>query len=760
VTDRPADNRDARKKSQNLHQEQIPEQPGESGTSGVPAKPRRTRSATPKPKRGQPANAQSVPGESLTGVVGDASASGTRSGEDVRKRGWFWHWNSIVTQYAPLIGLKGVGLLNSYTVWTDRREESPHRGFAFPSQQSEADFYGEDRAELITINKILVALDLIEIRKEMVLRVDAQGRRWKVPHNLYRVKDHGDDVSLTTQDVLRVIELAETDKTVYRYLRRLFSPRFSPIDGDNVWHRILPEVRATETWQRLAERTERDETKASARSKAGHAARPKASRERDSSPVFSLPDSDDNATSEMTAPDTDNDSDTVGWGDGGADLETSVEPSNTGFSIDDAPINSGSGGFTASSGRPTNKGGHTSVGPDNTTYNQSKTTTTKSDSDVEEAGVRTEQPLATDRFGSEIAPDTTRSQTQTIRAFEEANDRKASAAERRQLRQLAEWVTTAGFSDAYDAWRIVTSAIEEAVAAGSSFVAPKRVREILSRWSRDGVPTEYVAGVRIPGGVVTGNEGTSHRSLTDASDTFQLPNGKSGVDVWDAVEQAVRPGLGVARTRELFTGTAVVGYDAGEVTIQVPTASQHEGFAVTHRELVARKLGSALRRPVRLVVIVAAEDPDPDPVTDAGATGTQQAAVPPRRRELTSRPTSHVQTLGAMPVFTIERCGMTNRQVWALALTDLREGGVVPRHDVEAWLRDVVILAVDEDAGSGSIDVRLGVPHLLAGRRIEGRFLPAIRQTLARLLVTSGGGGGGEIVIDVALTRDWLQETA
>ena len=82
---------------------------------------------------------------------------------------------------------------------TDRREESPHRGYAFPSQQSEADFYGEDRAELITINKILVALDLIEIRKEMVVRADPQGRRWKVPHNFYRVKDHGDDFTLGTR---------------------------------------------------------------------------------------------------------------------------------------------------------------------------------------------------------------------------------------------------------------------------------------------------------------------------------------------------------------------------------------------------------------------------------------------------------------------------------------------------------------------------------------------------------------------------------
>ena len=88
-----------------------------------------------------------------------------RAGEDTRRRGWFWHWNNIVTQYAPLIGLKGVGLLNSYTVWTDRREESAYRGYAFPTQQSEAAFYGEDRAELIALNKILVALDLIEIRK-------------------------------------------------------------------------------------------------------------------------------------------------------------------------------------------------------------------------------------------------------------------------------------------------------------------------------------------------------------------------------------------------------------------------------------------------------------------------------------------------------------------------------------------------------------------------------------------------------------------
>ena len=128
--------------------------------------------------------------------VDDNNTTDDRSGQDERRRGWYWHWNAIVTQYAPLIGLKGIGLLNSYTVWTDRREDSPIA--ATPSHPAtEADFYGEDRAELIVINKILVALDLIEIRKEMVRRRTKQGRRWKVPHNFYRVKDRQEGIDLT-----------------------------------------------------------------------------------------------------------------------------------------------------------------------------------------------------------------------------------------------------------------------------------------------------------------------------------------------------------------------------------------------------------------------------------------------------------------------------------------------------------------------------------------------------------------------------------
>ena len=148
------------------------------------------------------------------------------------------------TEYAPLLKHSGIGLITSYIVWTDRREHSPYRGYAFPSLQSQAAFSGSDRAELITINRILVALDLIEIRKEMVLRIDEKGHKWRVPHNLYRVKDRSGDPHLTTADVTRVLELAEERKDVYRHIRHLLTSSFVPISRNNVWHQILAESAA------------------------------------------------------------------------------------------------------------------------------------------------------------------------------------------------------------------------------------------------------------------------------------------------------------------------------------------------------------------------------------------------------------------------------------------------------------------------------------------------------------------------------------
>ena len=724
----------------------------------------------------------------MSGIVGDASASVSRSGEDVRKRGWFWHWNSIVTQYAPLLGLKGVGLLNSYTVWTDRREESPHRGYAFPSQQSEADFYGEDRAELITINKILVALDLIEIRKEMVLRVDAQGRRWKVPHNLYRVKDHGDDVTLTTKDVLRVIDLADRDRAVYRYMRRVFSPRFSPIDHANVWHQILEEVRPSPVWQRLAARAEKEERKASERTKAGHASRkvsvpadedamrgaPRSEVSGTGKAVFSLPADGDNAASEVTHPASNdseqNDTIAVPNGRDSGVEESSVASVNSGSEGRKGPdvgsINRGSGSDGASMPGGSNTGRPTSVAPSNTTYHQSQTTTTGVDETSEQGGGRPERPMENDRFGTRHAPDASRDEAIATQRFAEANDRQPTMAERRHLRQLAEFASPIVEGAAGSGWVLVASAIEEAVSAGSSFVAPKRIREILARWSRDGVPAEYALDVPAPRvgddmsasvlEPVTKGGDSGHRAhgvqgaTGSGGEGVRLPNGRSAQVVWGNVVREVTVALGEALAEPLLAGTAIVAYDAGTVTVSVGDVVQEAALLGEHASLIGRALRAQLRRPVRLAVTRSAGAA----VAASGEDGGASASARRGRRERPARPAPPVD-LGAIPVFAIDRCGLTNRQLWSMALNDLREGGAVPAADIDAWLRDAALLAMDDT--DGSVTFALGVPHILAQRRVESRFRSVIAAALASLLGDDPDG----VELDVMLLRDWsLRQSA
>ncbi len=338
-----------------------------------------------------------------SGAAQASPASDDRSGQDERRRGWFWHWNGIVTQYTPLIGLKGIGLLNSYTVWTDRREDSPHRGYAFPSQQSEANFYGEDRAELITINKILVALDLIEIRKEMVRKTDEKGRRWKVPQNLYRVKDRQDGLDLTAADVLRVVELADKDKAVYRYVRKIFSSRFEPIDRNNIWHSILTELADNLTWQKLAAKAAKQEARASARTKAGHRSRARqqdaSTTEEEAAPsntneeippeatgtphgttrdIALMTDGHDSrralVSAERRSSDGPETTTTVDRSNNGS--VATDDKSNNGFDVPAEPGNNGLSSPERGSVASANNGCESSVEPGNTMYYQSPSTTT------------------------------------------------------------------------------------------------------------------------------------------------------------------------------------------------------------------------------------------------------------------------------------------------------------------------------------------------------------------------------------------------
>jgi hypothetical protein len=553
----------------------------------------------------------------------------TRGGEDVRRRGWFWHWNALVTQYAPLIGLKGVGLLNSYTVWTDRREESPHRGYAFPSQQSEADFYGEDRAELITINKILVALDLIEIRKEMVLRADAQGRRWKVPHNFYRVKDHGDDFTLSTPDVLRVAELAAKDRAVYRYVRRVFSPRFAPIDGDNVWGRILPEVRATPVWQQLAAKTAAEENRASARTRAGHAARkgntpaPDAAGDIGETPPFFVPADGDGATTATAG----NDSGSVAIEEGGA---TSVATVNTGLGVDVGRANRGSRRNWGGNVAPANEAGPTVVAPANTTYHQSSTTT--KDGIVKTNDERLAQPLVATgdvtATGEGVSggpgrkpPADGPGEIAALRAFESANDRAATPAERTILRDLAarfQPVAEAAHREHGDTpdsgWGWLEAAVWEAVEAGSAFVAPRRVREILARWERDGFPQPRLArqprsasGAGLPRRAAPVDSiPPEPRPLTPVFIIEEV--GLTNRQVWAATLAELASGGSVSRAdlETWLRPASLIGRDGATLIVGAPNAVARDRVATRLLPVLRQALAATIG--VALEVVVETED--------------------------------------------------------------------------------------------------------------------------------------------------------
>ena len=735
-----------------------------------------------------------------------APAAETRGGEDARRRGWFWHWNSIVTQYAPLLGLKGVGLLNSYTVWTDRREESPHRGYAFPSQQSEADFYGEDRAELITINKILVALDLIEIRKEMVLRTDERGRRWRVPHNFYRVKDHADGFGLTARDVLRVVELADRDKAVYRYVRRIFSPRFAPIDHDNAWHRILPELRGTEPWRRLAARAAAEEDRASARTRAGHAARRAPG---DPTPEvgvvagadFFVPDTGDDAAT------TRNQNDTA-RGASPTPLTTSVATSNEGSNPDVGDANNGSTAKRATSVGPANQAGPTAVEPSNRTYHQDDlTTTTRHDPQESEPPPAAEtgaaaRPLhrappyrhpaanahpaeagnldTTPRLPSPVpqllptgpgdhdAPADAPGEAAAIRSFEEANARPATPAERNLLRGLADRFDPAARSatDPASGWAWVAAAVYEAVDAGSAFVAPRRIREILGRWEREGFPSDPTApttssptaarGERrrspaagagkeavLAGSNPGGSTGPAPVEFLGAGPDLPLPHGHGSRRTWAFAVGLLGAALDRDTLLDLVAGTAIVGYRDGEVTIAVPDAVQADRLATTYHDLVARKLSEAMRRPVRLALLVAAP-PSPDRSDPASSTGAVRLAAPPPSPGSTTEPAADPP---AIPSFLVAECGLPSGQVWSAVLAEVA-AGPVPRADLDAWLRSTALLGRGGDGGAGSPLV-VGVTHALAQRRVADRFAPHLRAAVAAVV-------GRPLPLDVVVARDWL----
>jgi hypothetical protein len=273
-------------------------------------------------------------------------------------------------------------------------------------------------------------------------------------------------------------------------------------------------------------------------------------------------------------------------------------------------------------------------------------------------------------------------------------------------------------------WAWLTAAIYEAVEAGSAFVAPRRLREIMSRWEREGLP------------------GQERRERTTATEQplvrlgngldIALPHGFGSRRTWEFTIGLLSTAIDRDRLAEFFDGTSISGYHDGEVTLHVPDQMRAERIMGEYRDLVARKLGEAMRRPVRLAVIGPdVEEPTPDEAPIQEATATEQNVS---EDEVT------------IPSFLVPECGLPSGQVWAAVLDEIAHAGTVSRANLDTWLRQTTLIGRGSDGA-----LIIGVPHALAQQRITTRLLSPLQSAVRSIIGTVPG-------IEVVVARDWLRD--
>jgi hypothetical protein len=201
------------------------------------------------------------------------------------------------------------------------------------------------------------------------------------------------------------------------------------------------------------------------------------------------------------------------------------------------------------------------------------------------------------------------------------------------------------------------------------------------------------------------------------------------------------------RLADLVAGTAIAGYRDGEITLEVPDAARAERIAGEYRELIARKLSEAMRRPVRLAVLTVDRDEPADGWTETSLT-MGGARAKDARTEATPGPVPDLDRDDeelVIPLFVVAECGLPSGQVWAAVLEEVATNGAVGRANFDAWLRTTALIGRGDDDS-----LVIGVPHALAQRRIAARFLTPLRSAAAAII-------GADLPLDVVVARDWLR---
>ncbi|HLI52497.1 MAG TPA: DnaA N-terminal domain-containing protein, partial [Thermomicrobiaceae bacterium] len=286
----------------------------------------------------------------------------------------------------------------------------------------------------------------------------------------------------------------------------------------------------------------------------------------------------------------------------------------------------------------------------------------------------------------------------------------------------------------------LVAAIREAVGSGSRFVAPKRIREILSRWaaspedrpaslrprSEEAAPSggSTLAGSSQPSG---SEDGRPPQPDTD-DDSPAIDAGWSSV--WTETSRRLARSLDREEMERIFAGSAIVAARRDSVTIVVRSVAASEKIRGEYAGIVTRCLSQAASRPLSFDVVLAGDitDGDRDPRSESNPAGL--AASSRNRSQLGQ--------------FVLPG-GLTGRQLWAAAQADLAKR--VSSASFESWVRPARLLARDE---SGALI--LGAPNAFARSRLEP-LLDDIQRSLSGIL-------GAGVSVRLVVTGSWLGESS
>jgi hypothetical protein len=263
--------------------------------------------------------------------------------------------------------------------------------------------------------------------------------------------------------------------------------------------------------------------------------------------------------------------------------------------------------------------------------------------------------------------------------------------------------------------------MREAVSSGSAFVAPKRIREIITRWSANPRNAPSAPPPVAPSGDDAACPATQPNGPVE---DVRLPGGTSGAAVWAATLADLSRVLDREAYDRLLAGSRITRYWRGTVEIAVTSSAIADKLSNEYRGLVERHLNSRLRRPV--AVRFEAQPVTPPASTPATELDEPSAAETPQQLVIAE---SEVEI---------------GRQVWQSLLGDLAR--VVTSSDLDR-LAGVVVLGQD---ATGAI--LLGTPSPLARRLIDSRYRADIESSLAALL-------GQPAPIRTLDASDWLLAT-